>query len=115
MKDPKAFIEYSNNMQDFYKKTEENNPSRKSNLLIVFDDIIADIISNKKLNPIVTKLFIRGAKLIFSTAFITQSYFQVPKDFRLNCTHSFVMKIQNIKSFNKSHLIIFQILALKTS
>ena len=49
--------------------------------------MIADIISNKKLSPIVTEIFIRGRKLNFSTAFITQSYFQVPKDVRLNCTY----------------------------
>ena len=55
----KAFIEYSNNMQDFYKSIEEYNPSRKCNLLIVFDDMIADIISNKTLSPIVTEIFIR--------------------------------------------------------
>ena len=56
----KAFIEYSNDMQDIYKNIQEYNPRKKSKLLIVFDDMIADMSNNKKLNPIVTELFIRG-------------------------------------------------------
>ena len=59
------------------------------------DDIIADILSNKKLTPIVTELRIRGRKLNISPVFITQSYFSVPKDIRLNSTHFFIMKIPN--------------------
>ena len=61
----------------------------------VFDDMIADMINNKKLNPVVTELFIRGRKLNISVAFINQSYFKVPKDVRLNSTHFFTMKIPN--------------------
>ena len=57
--------------------------------------MIADMINNKKLNPIVTELFIRGRKLNISIAFITYSYFKVQKDVRLNSTHSFIMKIVN--------------------
>ena len=57
--------------------------------------MIADMINNKKLNPVVTELFIRGRKLNISIAFITQSYFKVPKDVRLNSTHFFIMKIPN--------------------
>ena len=53
------------------------------------------MINNKKLNPIVTVLFIRGRKLNISIFFITQSYFRVPKDFRLDFTHFFIMKISN--------------------
>ena len=53
------------------------------------------MINNKKLNPIITELFIRGRKLNISIAFITQSYFKVPKDVRLNSTHFFIMKILN--------------------
>ena len=64
-------------------------------ILIVFDDMIANMINNKKLNPIVTELFIRGRKLNISIVFITQSYFKVPKDVRLNSTHFFIMKIPN--------------------
>ena len=63
--------------------------------MIVFDDVIADMINNKKLNSIVTELFIRGIKLNISLVFITQSYFKVPKDVRLNSTHFFIMKIPN--------------------
>ena len=63
--------------------------------MLVFDDMIADIINNKKLNSIVTKLFIRGRKWNISLAFITQSYFKVLKDVRLNTTHFFIEKIQN--------------------
>ena len=93
--DPKAFIEYSNDMQDVYKNIEEYNIGNKSKILIVFDDMIADMINNKKLNSIVTELFIRGRKLNISLVFITQSYFKVPKDVRLNSTHFFIMKIPN--------------------
>ena len=82
--DPKVFIEYSNDMQDICKKVEWNsleeyNPSKKGKVLIVFDDMIADMTNNKKLNSIVTGLFIRGRKLNISIVFITQSYFKVPK------------------------------------
>ena len=87
--DPKGFIEYSNDMQDFYKNIEDYNPGKKRKILIVFDDVIADMINNKKLNPVVTELFIRGRKLNIFIVFITQSYFKVPKDVRLNSMHFF--------------------------
>ena len=74
--DPKAFVEYSNNMQDVYKNIEDYNPIKKGKVLIVFDDMIADMISNNKLNPIVTELFIRGRKLNISIVSITQFYFK---------------------------------------
>ena len=64
--DSKAFIEYSNDMDDIYKNIEEYNPNKKRKILIVFDDMIADMLSNKKLNLIVTELFIRGKKLNIS-------------------------------------------------
>ena len=92
---PKAFTEYSNDMQDVYKNIEDYNPGKKRNILKVFDDMIADMINNKKLNPVVTELFIRGRKLNISVVFISQSYFEVPKDVRLNSTHFFIMKIPN--------------------
>ena len=82
-------------MQDVYKEIENYNPNKKRRLLIVFDDIIADMINNKKLKSIVTELFIRDRKLNISIVFITQSYFKVPKDVRLNSTHFFIMKIPN--------------------
>ena len=63
--------------------------------MIVFDDTIADMINNQKLNSLITELFIRGRKLNISLVFITQSYFKVPKDVRLNSTHFFIMKIPN--------------------
>ena len=74
-------------MQDVSKDIEEYNPGKNRKVLIVFDDMIADTINNKNLNPIVTKLFINGRKLNISVVFITQFYFKVPKDVRLNSTH----------------------------
>ena len=82
-------------MQDVYKNIEEYNLGKKHNILIVLDDMIADMINNKKLNPVVTELFIRGRKLIISVVFITKSYCKVPKDVRLNSTHFFIMEIPN--------------------
>ena len=82
-------------MQDVYKNIEDYNPNKKRKILIVFDDMIADLINNKKLSPVVTQLFIRGRKLGISIAFITQSYFKVPKDVRLNSTYFVIMKIPN--------------------
>ena len=94
-------MEYSNDMQDVYKNIEDYNPIKKRKVLIVFDDMIADIINNNKLNPIVTGLFIRGRKLNISIVFITQSYFKVPKDVRLNSTHFFIMEIDNKKELQQ--------------
>ena len=93
--DPKAFMKYSKSMQDVYKNNEEYNLGKKRKFLIVFDDMIANMISNKKLNPIVTELFIRGRKLNISIVFITNSYFKVPKKVRLNTAHFFITKIPN--------------------
>ena len=100
--DPKAFIEYSNDMCDVYKNIDEYNVDKDRKILIVFDDMIADIIKNKKLNSIVTELFIRGRKLNISLVFITQSYFKVPKDVRLNTTHFFIAKTST--NCNKSFI-----------
>ena len=83
---PKAFIDKNIN---YY------NPYKENKMLIVFDYMIADMINNKKLNSIVIELFIRGRKLNISLVFITQSYFKVPKDVRLNTTHFFIAKIPN--------------------
>ena len=82
-------------MQDVHKDIDDYNPGKKRKVLIGFDDIIADMINNKKLDSIVTELFIRGRKLDISIVFITQSYFKVPKNVRLNSTHIFIMKIPN--------------------
>ena len=84
--DSKAFIEYSNDMDDIYKSIDEYSPNKKRKILIVFDDMIAYRLSNKKLNPIVTELFIRGRKINISLVFIRQSCFDVPKNIRLNST-----------------------------
>ena len=93
--DAKAFIEYSNDMQDVYKKIEECNIGKKCIISIIFDDMIADMFNNKKLNPVLTELFIRGRKLNISIVFITQSYSKVPKDVTLISTHFLIMKIPN--------------------
>ena len=82
-------------MDDIYKNIEEYNLNKKRKILIVFDDTIADLFSNKKLNQIVTELFIRGRKLHISLVFIKKSYFAVPKKIILNSTHYFIMKILN--------------------
>ena len=79
-------------MQDAYENIDEYIIDKERKILIVFDDMIADMIFNKKINSIVTKLFIRGRKLNISLVFITQSYFKVPKDVKLNTTHFFYLK-----------------------
>ena len=89
-------------MDDIYKNIEEYNPNKKQKVLIVLDDIIADMFCNKKLNPIVTELFIRGRKLNILLVLITLYYFAVPKSLRLNSTHNFVMKILNKKELQES-------------
>ena len=80
--DTKSFIEYSNDMQVVYKNVQKYNIGKKRKILIVFDDMIVDVINNEKLNPIVTELFIRGRKLNTSIVFTTQAYFKAPKVFR---------------------------------
>ena len=82
-------------MQHVCKEIENYNPNNKRKVLIVFDDMIAGMINNKKLNSVVTKLFFRGRKFNISIVFITQSYFKVPKNVRLNSTHFLIMKIPN--------------------
>ena len=97
LNDSNAFIECSNTMDDVYENIDDYNPSRKRKILIVFNDIIADIMTNKKFRTIIEELFIRCRKLNISLVFITQSYFSVPKDVRLNSTHYLIMKINNKK------------------
>ena len=91
----KAFIEYSNDMQDVDKNIEECKTDKKRKILIASDDAIADMIYNKPPNWKVTELLIRGRKLNISLIFITQSYFKISKDVRLNSTHFFIIKIPN--------------------
>ena len=87
--DPKAFIEYLSDMQNVYKNIDKYKTDKEQKILIVFDDMIAEIINDKKLNSIATELFIRGTKLNISLVFITQSYFKLSKDLRLNSTNFF--------------------------
>ena len=82
-------------MHDVYKNINYFNTNKENKILIFFGDMIADMIHNKKLDSIGAELFIRGRKLNISLAFITQSYFKVPKDVRLNTTHFFITKISN--------------------
>ena len=91
-------------MPDVYKNIEEYNLAKKYKLLIVFDDMIGDMINNEKLDSIVTKLFIRTRKLNIPIVFITQSYFKVPKDVRLNYTYFFIMKIPNKRELQQIYL-----------
>ena len=77
--DSKTFTEYSNDMDNIYKNIEEYNSNNKRKKFIVFEDMIANMLNNKKVNPIVIELFVRGRKLNIALVFITQSYFVVPK------------------------------------
>ena len=82
-------------MDDVYENIDDYNPNRKRKVLIVFDDMIVRIMSNKEFQAIIKDLFIRCKKLNILIVFITQSYFSVPKDVRLNSTHYLIMKISN--------------------
>ena len=111
--DPKAFIEYLNDLQDVYKNINEYNEGKKGKILIVFDDMIADMINNKKIISVVTDLFVRGRKLNISLVFIIQSYFRVPKDVRIYSTHLSTMKIPNKRELQQIALNPHQTLILK--
>ena len=95
--DPNASIECSNAMDDVYENIDYN-PSRKRKILIVFDDMIVNVMRNKKFQAIIKELFIRCRKLDNSFVFITKSYFSVPKDVRLNSTHYLIMKVNHRKN-----------------
>ena len=98
-------------MVNIYKNIEDYNPNKKQKILN--DDMIADMLSNKKLNPIKTELFTRGRKPTISVVFTTQYYFAVLKYIRLNSTHYFIMKFPNKQELNNLHLKILQILIFK--
>ena len=100
-KDLKAFIEYSNDMCNVYKNVNHYNTDKGNKILIVSDDMIADMVQNEKLNSIVTELFVRGRKLNIYLVYITQSYFKVPKDVRLNTTHFLSQKFQIKENLNR--------------
>ena len=87
-------------MLDVFKNISYYNPDKENKILAVFDDMIADMIHNKKLDSIVTELFIRGRKLNISLVFVTQSYFKIPKYVRLNTTHFFSQKFRIKENFN---------------
>ena len=97
LNNPNAFIECSNTMDDVYKNIDYYSSNKRRKILIVFDDMIADIMTNKRFQAIIKELFIRCRKLNISLVFITQSYFSVPKDVRLNSTHYLILKINNKK------------------
>ena len=82
-------------MDDVYSNIDDCNPKRKRKILIVFDDMIADTMTNNRFQAIIKELFIRCRKLNISLVFITQSYFKTPKDARLKSTHYLIMKIHN--------------------
>ena len=97
-----AFIKCSSTMNDVYENINDYNLSRRRKILIVFDDMIADIMTSKKFQNKIGVLFIkelsiRCRKLNISFVFVTQSYFSVPKDVRLNSTHYLIMKINDRK------------------
>ena len=110
LNDPHAFIEYSNDMNDVLENINTYNKNRDKKVLIIFDDMIVDIMKSEKFKAIVKELFIRCRKLIISIVFIMQSYFKTPEDARLNSTHYILMKIGNKKELksiaeeNSGHL-----------
>ena len=82
-------------MDEGYENIDNYNLNSKRKILIAFDDMIAEIMTDKRIQSIIKELFIRCRKLNISLVFITQSYFSVPKDVRLNSTHYLIMKISN--------------------
>ena len=101
LNDLHAFIEYSDDMNDVLDDINNCNKNIHKKVLIVFDDVIADIEYNKKFKRIIKELFYRARKVNVSIVFITQSYFKALKDTRLNSTHYILMKIGNKKEFKK--------------
>ena len=97
LQNAKAFIEYSDDMNDVFENINNYNKKRNKKVLLVFDDMIADIEYNKNFKEIIKELFYRARKLNVSIVFITQSYFRALKDARLNSTHYVLMKIGNKK------------------
>ena len=100
-------------MDDIYKNIEKRNPNKRRKILIVFDDMMTDMLSDNKLNPIINEAFITGRKLNISLVFISQSYLALPRNIRLNSMHYFLMKIPNKQelqqiAFNHSSDIDFE-------
>ena len=101
LNDPHAFIKYSDDMDDVLDDINNYNKNRDKKVLIVFDDMIADIEYNKKFKRIFKELFYRARKINVSIVFITQSYFRALKDARLNSTHYILKKIGNKKELKR--------------
>ena len=101
LNDPHAFIEYSDDMNDMLDDINDYNKNRDKKVLIVFDDMIADIEYNKNFKRIIKELFYRVRKINVSIVFITQSYFRALKDARLNSTHYILMRIGNKKELKR--------------
>ena len=93
--DRNTFIEYSNSMDDILSDIEHYNKKRRRKVLIIFDDMISHVMSDRRAQQILKVLFIRCRKLDISLCFLTPSYFSVPKDVRLNCTHYILFKLNN--------------------
>ena len=112
LNDSNAFTEYSNHMNDIFKNIEECNLNKKRKIFIVFDDMITDILSNKTLYSVVTKLFIiTGRKANISLVFITQYFFHIPKNITFNALFCY----ENFKKreFWKFHLFIHEVFTFK--
>ena len=97
LNDSKVFPEYTNDVDGICNRNEQCNPNKKCKILIACDDIIVDMLNNKKRNPIITELFIEGMQLIISLAFIAQFYLAVPNNVRLYSSQYFITKIPNRK------------------
>ena len=110
--DPHAFIEYSNSMDDILPNIEDYNKKIRRKVLIVFDDMISHVMPDKKAQKILKDLFIRCRKLNIFLCFLTQSYFSVPKDVRLNCTHYILFKLNNKRELQNIAINILQILIM---
>ena len=119
LNDAQAFIEYLSDMNDVLQNINNYNKNRDKKVLIIFDDMIVDIMRSEKFKAIVKELFIRYRKLNISIVFITQSYFRTPKDARLNSMHYIIMKIGNKKELkriaeeNSGHLDFKDLLKIK--
>ena len=101
LNDPHAFIEYSDDMSDVLDDINNYNKNRDKKVLIVFNDLIADIEYNKNFKRIIKELFCRARKINVSIVFITQSYFGALKDARLNSAHYILMRIGNKKELKR--------------
>ena len=95
LNDPTSFIEHSNTMDDILENIEDYNEKKKKKVLTVFDGMISHVMSDKKAQQVLKELFIRCRKLNISLCVLRQSYFSVPKDARLNCTHYIIFKLKN--------------------